>query len=49
MTEPTKVIQMEEDMYFFNASSNECMRTSEGRVLNKYGADTKGEMETINS
>lgn len=49
MTEPTKVIQMEEDTYFFNASSNECMRTSEGRVLNKCGADIKREMETINS
>ena len=49
MTEPTKVIQTEEDTYFFNTSLNECMRTSEGRVLNKCGADTKREIETINS
>ena len=28
MTEPTKVIQMEEDTYFFNTSSG--MQTSEG-------------------
>ena len=47
MTEPTKVIQTEEDTYFFNASLNECMRTSEGRVLNMCGADTKTEMESL--
>ena len=43
MTEPTKVIQTEKATYFFNTSLNECMRTSEGRVLNKCGPDTKRE------
>ena len=43
MTEPTKVIQTKKDTYFINASLNERMRTSEGRVLNKCGADTKKE------
>ena len=43
MTEPTQVIQTEEDTYIFNTSLNEYMQTSEGKVLNKCGADTKRE------